>query len=121
MGDCNSDGVVDAADLACVTTIPDRDAVLAALNTLPGDLNGNGDIAFSDFLVLSANFGDATKTAYTEGDVDLSGGPGFPDFLVLSANFGKTAGATAAVPEPTGMELLNLAVVLLLVLRRQRG
>ena len=49
-GDCNSDGVVDATDLACVSSIPERDIVLAELNTLPGDLDGNGGRRFRRFL-----------------------------------------------------------------------
>ena len=50
----------------CVATIVERDAVMTRLNTVPGDLNGDGDVAFTDFLVLSNGFGDATKTLYTE-------------------------------------------------------
>jgi len=121
LGDCNLDGVVDAADLECVATIPERDIVLGALNTLPGDLNGNGDVAFADFLVLSSNFGTALSK-YTEGNIDLQNdGVAFGDFLILSANFGKVpaaGGATAAaVPEPSTAMLL---VVGLLSLFRRR-
>ena len=86
VGDCNGDGVVDAADLACVATIDERDTVLGLLNTLPGDLDGNGDVAFADFLVLSANFGQ--QGGYADGNIDLTGEIAFADFLVLSANFG---------------------------------
>ena len=100
-GDCNGDGVVDAADLACVSTIEERDIVLAAIPTLPGDLDGNGSVEFPDFLTLSAAFGTVVGS-YPEGDVNLNGTVDFPDFLVLSANFGGTfAGAAASVPEPS--------------------
>lgn len=119
-GDCNGDGVIDAADLACVATIEERDTVLATLNTLPGDLNGNGDVAFADFLTLSANFG-TDGLNYTEGNIDLAGTVAFADFLILSANFGKTpaAGATAtAVPEPSSCALLALGA--LVMWRRRR-
>ena len=112
LGDCNEDGSLDAADLACVGTIEERDAVLSALNTLPGDLDGNGEVAFADFLVLSANFGQSLS-GYTVGNIDLAGDIDFGDFLILSANFGQTA-AVAAVPEPSSVALaacLSLGVV----------
>ena len=103
VGDCNGDGVLNAADLACVATKDERDAVLGELNTLPGDLDGNGEVAFADFLQLSANFGNAGN--YAEGNVDLEGDIAFPDFLALSANFGKTPPAASSVPEPSAFAL----------------
>ena len=120
-GDCNGDGVVDAGDLQCVATIEARDVVLGALNTLPGDLDGNGDVAFADFLVLSGNFGDPTKTAYTDGNIDLENGVAFSDFLVLSGNFGSTpAGVAAAVPEPSGLQLLGMLGLCMCLARPRR-
>jgi len=117
-GDCNGDGTLDAADLSCVTDIEQRDAVLAALGTIPGDLDGNGDVAFADFLILSTNFG-SDATSYTEGNVDLVDGIAFADFLVLSTNFGMTQGGLAAVPEPSsGMMVFVLLPFLLLSFRR---
>lgn len=118
-GDCNEDGSLNADDLSCVASIADRDAVLGALNALPGDLDGDGAVGFPDFLVLSANFGSA-EGSYAEGNIDLDGGIGFPDFLALSANFGKTA-AAAAVPEPTGFALGSLAVLAIGCFRRRRS
>jgi hypothetical protein len=101
LGDCNSDGILSAADLSCVATIPERDAVLGSIPSLPGDLDGDGAVAFADFLTLSGNFGE-DKPAYADGNIDLAGSIEFADFLILSSNFGQTpAGAAAAVPEPT--------------------
>ena len=121
-GDCNGDGAVNAADLQCVSTIDERDIVLAAIPTLAGDLDGNGDVAFPDFLVLSANFGQDLPS-YTDGNIDLTGGVAFPDFLVLSANFGQTpaGGATAAaVPEPSSLVLIGFVPLVLLARRRSQ-
>lgn len=116
-GDCNVDFAVDGGDLACVSSIEARDAVLAAIGTLPGDLDGNGDVAFADFLVLSGNFGQ-TLPSYVDGNIDLQGGIDFADFLVLSGNFGLTpAGITgsatlSSVPEPSNGGMLLLLGVL---------
>ena len=87
-------------------------------NTL-GDLDGSGDVAFADFLVLSANFGQSVAD-HTGGDINCDGDVAFADFLVLSDNFGQTVGAAASVPEPTGFTLLAFAGLLLSCKRRQR-
>ena len=112
LGDCNLDTELTAGDLSCVADVAARDAVLEALNTLPGDLDGNGQVAFADFLVLSTNFG-TDSTSYSDGNINLTGTIDFADFLVLSSNFGQTAAATSAVPEPSNylpglMALLTL-------------
>ena len=57
---------------------------------LQGDIDGDGSVGFSDFLVLSANFGQTVDVG-TGGDIDGDGNVAFSDFLVLSANFGQTA------------------------------
>ena len=116
-GDCDGDGAVGATDLACVSTIEDRDTVLAAIPTLAGDLDGNGEVAFADFLTLSANFGQAL--GYSDGNIDLDGDIAFADFLTLSANFGKTPAAASAVPEPSGLILIGLGGLLLGRFRRR--
>ena len=99
LGDCNRDGSLTSADLTCVNSIASRDVVLGALNTLPGDLDGDGNVDFADFLVLSSNFGKFLPR-YTDGNVNLEQRVDFADFLELSANFGKTPTVSAVVPEP---------------------
>ena len=119
--DCNGDGVVDAGDVACATgdTLGDT---LAAAGILPGDLNLDGEVAFPDFLILSANFGNADLGGtYANGDIDLDGAIAFADFLVLSANFGQTAGAVSAVPEPNACCLAMVALGIVSQVRRRRA
>ena len=89
-------------------------------NTM-GDIDENGTVDFSDFLTLSANFGNAA-TDHTTGDVNCNGTVDFPDFLVLSANFGSTvpAASASAVPEPSGFALLSVAGLLCGLIRRRR-
>ena len=83
----------------------------------PGDVDGDGDVDFSDFLVLSANFGMSGNRA--DGDLDNDGQVAFSDFLLLSSNFGETA-AGVSVPEPSASFLACCATVALLF-RRRRG
>lgn len=54
-----------------------------------GDVNADGTVDFSDFLVISANFGRGAA-AWSHGDFDCDGKVGFSDFLRLSSNFGRT-------------------------------
>ena len=117
-GDCNADGSVDANDLACVSTAEQRDAVLERLNTLAGDLDGNGDVSFPDFLTFSQHFGQ-DLLSYSDGNIDLQGGIDFADFLILSTNFGSIPGATA-VPEPHAFIAIFLALVCLAEISRRR-
>ena len=76
-------------------------------------------MAFADFLILSANFGQALG-AYTDGDIDLNGEVAFADFLVMSANFGQTPAAAAPVPEPASGLLAACGMLLLLLVRKPR-
>ena len=56
--------------------------------TLPGaDIDGNGVVGFSDFLVLSLNFGQSVEPGLN-GDIDENGTVEFADFLILALEFG---------------------------------
>lgn len=85
-----------------------------------GDLDGNGEVEFADFLTLSANFGNEVAD-HTLGDVDCNGMVEFADFLILSANFGGGGAGTESIPEPTGRLMMGLAgLATSLWIRRRR-
>ena len=113
--DCNGDGVVDIEDTLCATSDTIGD-ILAAANLLQGDADGNGMVDFTDFVALADNFGQEGN--YKQGNFDLIGGVEFADFVILSDNFGKSAGAVAAVPEPSGWALILFGVFLVSWTRR---
>ena len=58
---------------------------------LAGDLDGDGQVGFTDFLQLSAAFGDQAEPAGSGADIDGDGSVGFSDFLVLSSSFGRSS------------------------------
>lgn len=117
--DCNGDGMADVGDFTCSNEAGITDELLAELNLLKGDLDGQGGVAFPDFLVLSANFGTDTNQ-YALGDLDGTGGVAFPDFLILSGNFGKSVAAAAAVPEPSSFGPCLVGLLAIGLLRRRR-
>lgn len=83
-----------------------------------GDADGNGEVAFADFLILSANFGQTTND-HRLGDFDCNGEVAFADFLTLSSNFGATVEAQA-VPEPASFATLAVALLICLPFRKRR-
>ena len=106
--DLNKDGTVDSNDRSFwITDLKE---------TFFGDADLNKEVAFSDFLSLSSNFGKSG--GWAQGDFDGDGQVQFPDFLMLSSNFGKSATAVASVPEPSAFNLAML--VLIALLRRIR-
>ncbi len=105
--DLTNDGNVDGNDV---------EALLGLAGRINGDADFDGQVQFSDFVVLSDNFSLSDKK-WSEGDFDSSGEVQFSDFVILSTNFGQGE-AAAAVPEPAGGLLLSLALPLLGVRRR---
>ena len=85
-----------------------------------GDVDGDGRIGFSDFLILSANFG-LDVDSHEQGDVDCDGVVSFGDFIVQSAWFGKWTPGVLAVPEPSGLALASVATLGLLLHRPCRA
>ncbi len=85
---------------------------------IEGDVNGDGEVQFDDFVVLSGNFNQ--EGTWTEGDFDGNGLVDFPDFLALSENFGTIARAQS-VPEPATGTLALFGFVFALLRRRRKS
>jgi hypothetical protein len=73
-------------------------ATFGATFTLPGDIDGDGQVQVADFVILANNFGQLVVPA-TNGDIDGDGRVQFADFVILANNFGKFTAAALVVPE----------------------
>lgn len=78
---------------------------------IPGDANLDGQVTFTDFLLVSRNF-DRTDASWSDGDFNGDGVVAFPDFLTLSRNFGQQT-SVVAVPESSALSLWWIAVCIL--------
>ena len=78
LGDFDSDGDLDVFV---------NDVVLQNRNAFAADVNSDFAVDFSDFLVISANFGTTEDAAFADGDVDEDGDVDFADFLILADEF----------------------------------
>ena len=87
-------------DIAATLGVADLRAM-----TVPGDLNHDGTVNFSDVLSLIQHYGQANAT-WEQGDVNFDGTVNFSDVLALIQNYGQSVSAIAApaaapAPEPT--------------------
>ncbi|MGA1196714.1 MAG: cadherin-like domain-containing protein [Candidatus Latescibacterota bacterium] len=57
------------------------------LSALLGDLNGDAEVNFTDFIVFAQAFGQANATS--GADLNGDGRVDFPDFLIFAQNFGR--------------------------------
>ena len=101
---------------------PNDGVTVTNYTAFAGDLDGNGDVSFDDFLILSVNYG--LPGGWTDGNFDDDGIIGFSDFLAMSTNFDSEAGSPAAqassVPEPAATWLLLIVTLCDAVRRRRR-
>ncbi len=120
--DLNGDGMVSGADvdLACSQGL-DLSPWFDALDSLLADADFDGQVQFSDFVILSENF--ANSGFYTDGDFDCDGQVQFSDFVILSERFGQSAAdsALSSVPEPAGLGTVGCLCGLVLLRRLRRG
>lgn len=146
-GDIDGDGQLDGddIDLLCAqhgtgpgefdltndgqTNLLDIARWLDEAQTINGDTDLDGEVAFPDFLTLSGNFGETGSAAtWTLGNVDCDDEIAFPDFLLLSGNFGNAPlvpnSTSASVPEPASKSAslagILLGLALFLTSRRRR-
>lgn len=72
---------------------------------LSGDFNGDLEVNFADFLILSRNFGESG--GWQDGDATADGLITFSDFLILSQSFGNSVASASVqtVPEPSMQRL----------------
>ena len=101
---------------------------------LPGDVNDDGAVNFSDVLTLAQNYGRPSPS-YSQGDINFDGAVNFTDLLTLAQHFAQSlngsaastasTGATdlpglgaASVPEPSA--LVGVVTGIALMVRRRR-
>ena len=102
--------------------------------TLPGDVNLDGRVDFSDLLILGQHYG-STTAKWDQGDFNYDGKADFTDLLTLAQHYGGSLTsaqladftpsfqadverAFAAVPEPSAVALFGLAACTLMRRRR---
>ena len=73
-------------NLGDTATVKD-DSITVEVVDYDADINGNGEIDFADFLILSGNFGETVSGGLSDGDLDGNGEVDFTDFLMFSRVF----------------------------------
>jgi hypothetical protein len=76
---------------------------------LPGDLDGDGEVQFSDFVILANAFGTTVDPPGSGADIDGDGEVQFSDFVILANNFGQSIDEAAllrAAPQPSSVDVL---------------
>jgi hypothetical protein len=102
--------------------IDDISVSLVMAPELPGDYNVDGIVDAADYIMWRDSLGQTGTGLAADGD--LNGMIDLGDYTVWRMHFGETVGsgadasASAAVPEPTSLVMLNIGVLAMLFRRR---
>jgi hypothetical protein len=101
------------------------------IGDIPGDLNGDGTVDFSDLGILLSNYGStglSVPSDYALGDINGDGSVDFSDLGILLSNYGSVytppgVGPSfrgGAVPEPANMSFVAIGAMALAGRRSRR-
>jgi autotransporter-associated beta strand protein len=100
--------------------------VFATIAT-PGDATLDRSVNFDDLLQLAANYNASQTKTWSDGDFTGDGAVNFDDLLILASKYNTAGGAVggdwalaqAAVPEPTSLATIAIAISAVLGRRRR--
>ena len=95
-------GVLQPGNKALAVTYQANGAIVTVVR--PGDFEVDGDVDFSDFTYVAANYGQSGKS-WVDGDADGDGDVDFSDFTHLAANYGMDSDSRAEAPSAGTVEL----------------
>ena len=67
---------------------------------IPGDVNHDGTVNLTDFLLLARNFGNTSAPLFENGDLNGDGVVNLADLLIVTRNFGRHATVMATANTP---------------------
>lgn len=103
------DGVLHGVNQAFALTYQSNGVTVTVVR--PGDFEVDGDVDFSDFSHVAANYGQAGKS-WGDGDCDGDGTVDFADFTYVSANYGSDYDSSSPAEAPSaGAAELHVDVV----------
>jgi hypothetical protein len=94
--------------------------------TYYGDIDQNGQVDADDLTVFANSFGRTAGATQIDGDIDFNGAVDADDLTVFANNFNKGVGNplangdVQAVPEPSGIALVGIAVATLIWIGMRR-